>query len=444
MRRLRARFALAVLAIMVAGCASLPPEEAVVINNKSLWEQDVMPSKGLEQKAVGLTSKSTLHDYLLYAALNNPGLKAAFLKWKAALEKIPQVTALPDPRFTYGYFIQIMMNQHQSFALEQTFPWFGKLKLQGDAAAEAARAEKARYDAAKLKLFYEVKEAYYEYYYLAQAIAVTKENLGYVKYLESVARTGYASGMIDYADVVRAQVELGKLEDSLKTLDDGAEPVAARLNAALNRPPDAPLFWPEKIKEEKAAFTSKQLLEWLKEYNPELKALGFEAAGAKWQIARARKDYYPDLTLGMQGVDMIQGKDAIVAMATVNLPVWRSKYRAEVREAAANYESLLGQRSDRRNTLGADVKLAEYKYRDAERKIALYRGALIPEAKQAIDVSLQAYQTGKEGYTAVVDAIRNLLEFELSYERAITDREQRLAELEMLVGRAVTVGGRGD
>lgn len=135
---------------------------------------------------------------------------------------------------------------------------------------------------------------------------------------------------------------------------------------------------------------------------------------------------------------MIQGKDAIVAMATVNLPVWRSKYRAEVREATANYESLLRQRTDRRNTLGADVKMAEYKYRDAERKIALYRGALIPEAKQAIDVSLQAYQTGKEGYTAVVDAIRNLLEFELSYERAITDREQRLAELEMLVGRSVT------
>jgi hypothetical protein len=42
----------------------------------------------------------------------------------------------------------------------------------------------------------------------------------------------------------------------------------------------------------------------------------------------------------------------------------------------------------------------------------------------------------------VVDSIRNLLEFELSYQRALTDREQSLAELEMLVGRAVTVKGK--
>lgn len=438
-KRLRAWFALAVLAILVCGCASGPPEGLSVTSDKSFSAKEAMDPKVLREAVAGdLTSKSTLRDYLLYAALNNPGLKAAFFKWEAALEKIPQVTALPDPHFSYGYFIQEMMNQHESFALEQTFPWFGKLELQGDAAAEAAKAEKARYDAVKLKLFYQVKDAYYEYYYLARAIGVTKESLGYVKYLESVARAGYGSGMIPYGDVVRAEVELGKLEDRAKTLADEAEPVAARLNAALNRPPDAPLFWPEKIEEEKASFTSVQLQAWLKEFNPELRAITFEAAGAKWEIARAAKDYYPDLTVGMQGVSMMQGKDAVVAMASVNIPVWRSKYRAEVREATAKYESYLKQRADRENTLAAEVKYADYKFRDADRKIALYRGALIPEAKQALEVSLQAYQTGKETYANVVDSTRTLLEFELAYERALTDREQKLAELEMLVGRAVT------
>ena len=398
MRRFCASFALSVLVIIVGGCGSLPVQEAALTGDKALVEKEVMSSKDLPEAAPGLTSKSTLQDYLVYAALNNPGLKAAFLNWEAALEKIPQVTALPDPNFSYGWFIQTMMNQHESFALEQTFPWFGKLKLQGDAAAEAARAEKARFEAAKLKLFYQVKDAYYEYYYLARAIAVTKENLGYAKYLESVARAGYGAGLVPYSDVIRTQVELGKLEDSVKTLDDQAGPVAARLNAALNRPPDGALYWPEKIAQEKASFTSGQLSAWLKEFNPELAAMDFEAAEAKWQIARAKKDYYPDITLGMQGVSMLQGKDAVVAMASVNLPVWRSKYRAEVNEATAKYESLLKQRRDRENSLAADVKFADYKFRDADRKVALYLGALIPEAKQAFAVSLQAYQTGKETY----------------------------------------------
>ena len=38
-------------------------------------------------------------------ALANLRLEAAFLEWKAALERAPQARALPDPRFTYRYFI---------------------------------------------------------------------------------------------------------------------------------------------------------------------------------------------------------------------------------------------------------------------------------------------------------------------------------------------------
>jgi outer membrane protein TolC len=345
------------------------------------------------------------------------------------------------------YYVQegVMAPQRQGIALTQTFPWFGKLKLKGNAAAAAARAEKARYDAAQLKLFFEVKDAYYEYYYLARAIAVTKENLGYVKYLESVARAGYASGIITYADVVQAQVELGKLEDGLKTLEDEAEPVAAKLNAALNRPADAPLFWPAKIEEEKVSFTTNQLLTWLKHSNPDLRAIDFQARGAKSKIDLARKDYYPDVTLGIQGFDtgrQFVPNDPVMATASINVPIWWSKYRAEEREARANYEAFLRQRSDSENTLVADVKFADYKFKDADRKIALYRGALIPEAKQALEVSLQAYQTGKATYANVVDAIRNLLEFELSYERALTNREQNLAKLEMLVGRPLVNKGK--
>ena len=78
-----------------------------------------------------------------------------------------------------------------------------------------------------------------------------------------------------------------------------------------------------------------------------------------------------------------------------------------------------------------------FQLQDADRKIALYRDALVPEAKQALDVSLQACRSGKATCACVVDAIGNLLEFELFYERALTDPEQSLARLEMLVGRKI-------
>ncbi len=447
MRKICTYLVLGVLTIFAAGCASVPPEEAALLNNRSQWEKEVPAQAGQSQAAPELSSKSTLRDYLIYAALNNPGLKADFLKWEAALEKIPQVTSLPDPQLGYMYYIQqgVMAPQRQGLAVTQTFPWFGKLKLAGNAAAQAACAQKALFDAARLKLFYEVKDAYYEYYYLARAIGVTRENLGYVKYLESVARAGYASGITSYADVVRAEVEIGKEEDRLKTLNDEAEPVAAKLNAALNRPSDAPVFWPEKLREQKVTFTTDQLLTWLKKSNPDLRSIDFEAAGAKSKIDLAKLDYYPDVTLGIQGFDTgmrFVPNDPVMATVSINVPIWWSKYRAAEREATARYKSFLREHANRENTLRADVKFALYKFRDANRKIVLYRKALIPEAKKAFQVSVQSYQTGKETFTGVADSIRVLLQFELSYERAIVDREQSLAKLEMLVGRNIPRAGK--
>ena len=452
MRGLIGWLAITMMFSSALSCATSQSEKLRWQKQQDAWVWiDETPAAELEQEALPeLDEQATLDHYLAYAALNNPGLEAAFSRWKAALEKIPQVTALPDPRFTYAYYIQEVETragpQHQSFSLAQTFPWFGKLELRGDAATEAARAEKERYEAAKLKLFFQVKDAYYEYYYLSQAIAVVQENLDLVQYLESVARTRYASAIAMYADVVRAQVELGKLEDQLRTLQDLREPIVAKLNAAMNRPPNAPLPWPQTIEQPPASFTEDELLLWLKEYNPDLRAVEFLAAREKWNIDLAKKSYFPDFTFGLLGIDTSQalnpatpdsGKDAIIATVSINVPVWWNKYRAEVREAQSRYNGFLNERIDLENRLTADLKLVGYRYRDAERKIDLYRDALVPKAIQSLEVTLRSYEAGEGTFLDLIDSERALLEFQLAFERAFADRAQRLAELEMLLGRKI-------
>jgi len=434
-----------VLSILSA-CASDELTKAPTGNAPVLKKAPVAPESQAED-LLELNEDSTLSDYLTCAALNNPGLKAAFLKWKAALEKIPEVSSLPDPRFTYAYFIREVETrvgpQRQKFGLSQTFPWLGRLKLRGHAASEAAQAEKQRYEAAKLKLFYQVQEAYYEYDYLARAIAVTQENFNLVRYAESVARTRYAAGATDHADIIRSQVELGKLEDRLRTLNDLREPIVARLNAALNRPTSAPIAWPRRTKKETVAFTQDEVLAWLKENNPELRAVDFLAAKERWNIDLAKKKHYPDMTFSLETIDTGEaamagvedsGKDPVIAMLSINIPLWLKKYRAEERQARARYRALLLERTEQENRLAADVKLALYKYRDAERKIDLYKNALSPKAEQSLRVNIQTYKTGKGTFLDVIDAARTILDFQLACERAFADRSQRLAELEMLVG----------
>jgi outer membrane protein TolC len=440
--------------LVVSGCA---PENSHANSAGYNWsgsgavDSAISTAGGPETAPLAeLTENSGLSDYLAYAALNNPGLEAAFNRWKAAVELVPQVESLPDPRFNYKYFIEEVETrvgpQRQSFGISQLFPWFGKLDLRGDVAGQAANAARQRYEAAKLKLFFEVKDAYYEYYYLAKSIAVTKENVSLIKHLESVAQSRYKAAAGTHSAVIRAQVEMGKLEDRHRTLLDLQHPVVARLNAALNRPVEAKIPWPTALKFEEVDVADEELLAKLVTENPELKALDFEITQNKKSVDLAKKDYYPDFTFGLNVIDTDDspvgnpsdsGTDPVIASVSINIPLWREKYAAGVRQARSRYFASRGKRKQKANSLSSQLKMTMYRFRDAERKIDLYRNALLPKAKESLKVTESDFRAASGSFTDLIDAQRILLEFALSYERALVDRSQSLAKLEMLVGREI-------
>ena len=395
-----------------------------------------------------LAEDATLDDYLRYAALHNPGLRAAYYEWMGSLERVPQAQALPDPRLSYGYYFQEVEtrvgSQRQRLGASQMFPWFGKLALRGDVASQAAEAAHERFEAGKLKLFYRVEDAYAEYYYLARAIDVTRENVELMTYWEKLTRARYRVATGRYPDVIKAQVELGKLDDRLRSLEDLRTPIAARLNDALNRASTAPLPWPTDLPVENAIFADDDLLAALALDNPELRALQATIAAQERSIELAGKEYFPDLTFGVQWIDTSRlsgqgvsdnGKDPIIGTVSVNLPIWWQKYSAGVREAQAGRLAAANTRADRTLQLTTRLQLALYKFRDAERKIDLYHGGLIPKAREALGATFTAYESEKADFLDLLDAQRILLDFRLSYERALADRTQRVAEIEMLVGK---------
>ncbi|MBW1768166.1 MAG: TolC family protein [Deltaproteobacteria bacterium] len=392
-----------------------------------------------------------LSEYLSQASLNNPDLEAAFHRWKSALEKVPQVKALPDPRFTFGYFIRSIETrtgpQRARFGIAQTFPWFGKLDLKGDMAMQEANALKAQYDIIKLKIFNSVKNAFYEYAYLAKAVEISRENIELLRYLENVIRTRYSAGATPYSDVIRTQVELGKLEDRLKTLEDFRKPIMARLIAAMNMPVDSELPWPADVPVMLVSLTDKELFEQLPENNPQVKKYEYLEAKAKAGTELAQKEFFPDFTFGLQtiatdpasGPMMIEdsGDDPVIASVSINIPLWGGKRRAAVREAEAKRLSAVKGNEAIRQALLSDMQLALYRYRDAQRKINLYQNTLIPKADQSLGVTLEAFQAGTRSSLDLIDAEKTLLEFQLSYIRALADQAQRVAELEMLLGKEI-------
>jgi outer membrane protein TolC len=395
-------------------------------------------------------SPVTLADYLRIAAENNAGLKSSFQRWKAAAAGVPQAEALDDPRFTYGYFIEEVETrvgpQKQRFSLSQTFPWFGKIEARTDAASAAAQAAYQRYEADKLKLFEKVKNAFYEYAYLYEAIDIARQNLDLLKYFEQVVQARYRTADAKHPDIIRAQIELALMEDHVTELDNMLSPIQSGLNAMMNRDMTAALSRPQRPDIPLAKVDETAVVGLIAERNPEIAALQGDILAARSRVTLSNKRYWPDVTLGL---DWIQtdparmngvwgsGRDPIVAMVSFNIPLWTDSYNAGKQQAQANMHAARQMKEQMQLDLSAQAADVLYRIEETSRKAALYDGTLIPKAKEMVEVSESSYRAGGVDFLNLIDAQRKLLTFEVTYRRILADHFQALAELETLTGGAI-------
>jgi len=411
-----------------------------------------MSSVWASQQPGDTNSLQTLQDYLRYASLNNAELKAKFHQWKAAIEQIPQAKSLPDPKFTYGYFIEEVETkvgpQRQKFEIMQTFPWFGVIEARGDRAAAKAKAAHKRYQAKKLELFQEVKYAFYEYTYLAKAIEITKQNLELITHFEEIARSRYTTAITSHPDIIRAQIELAVLEDRLESLKELKPAITAKLNSILNRPASSDLPWPEPPQYQQVSIDFPQLYEMIIQNNPDLQAMDYEIEAARNTEKLAKKKSFPHFGIGVGYIDTAHarasgvddsGKDPIIGMVSLTLPIWADNYKAAQRQARAQLHQKTHEKTQMENTLAAKAQQLLYEFEDSNRKVKLYRNVIIAKAKEMLVVSDTAYQTGTIDFLSLIDAQRMLLRYELFYERRLAENAQKLAKIEMLAGTQLPI-----
>lgn len=423
---------------------------AILVILQAFW-----PSIRASEQPGTKNNLQTLPDYLRYASLNNAELKAKFHEWKAAIEQIPQAQALPDPKFTYGYFIEEVETrvgpQRQRFEIMQAFPWFGVIDARADQAAAKAKAAYKKYEAKKLQLFQQVKYAYYEYAYLAKAIEITEQNLALIKHFEEIARSRYTTAITSHPDIIRAQIELAVLEDRLVSLRDLKPAITARLNSILNRRTSSDLPWPTATGYQKISIDFQQLYTMVIQNNPDLQALDYEIEATRNSEKLAKKKSYPSLSIGVGYIDTAHarasgiddsGKDPIIGMVSLTLPIWADNYNAARRQARAQLQQRIHEKNQMENSFAAEAQELLYEFEDSNRKIKLYRDVIIPKAKEMLLASESTYQAANIDFLSLIDAQRTLLKYELFYERCLAENAQKLAKIEMLAGTQLPIGDK--
>ncbi len=377
----------------------------------------------------------SLQDYLNLAAINNAELKAEFEKYRAAIEEIPQAKSLEDPQLMYGYATE-HTPQRSEFEVMQMFPWFGTLENRKDIAAAMAKSGGRQYEAKKLTLFYDVKQVFYEYSFLARAIEITSENVQLMRHFEEVARTKYAISMTTQPDVIRAQVELATMENDLVSWQKARPAITAKLNSLLNRPAESGLPWPQAPSYREVPIDFPQVNELIARNNPELQGAAYEIEAARSKEELAKKKFYPQFGFGV-AVDAGMGEDMhsrTMPKVLLTLPIWRNNYKAAERQADAQLQQTTQQKVQLANTLASRAQEVLYELQNSDRKIRLYRDTIIPKVKEMVAASESAYQAGSLDFLSLIDSQRTLIRYQLEYERVVADNGQRLAELEMLTG----------
>jgi outer membrane protein TolC len=409
------------------------------------------------------------------ALSNNPELKGAQAKADAYRERPAQAASLADPRVTVGVqniatddfdFNTIDMTM-KVIELSQEVPMPGILSLKKEAALHEAHAMDKKAKEMEFTLIKKVKRAYYDLYYLKNAIAVTEDNRRLLEQFLAITETRYSVGKGIQQDVLKAQVELSKLIEKLVDFEQHKASSAAELRALLNRPPEAAIPDPPDIEKSSFTYTLEELQNMALECNPGLNDLESVLKSRESEYRLAKKEYFPSLMLTAAYGQREDGKKSPSMMATgftmegepvevtipgesehrsdtfsfmvgFTVPLWfHSKQNSRVRETLALMEETKSHQQAMKNEIFFGIKDIWEREKRGVKLIDLYRNEIIPQARASLDSAMAGYEVGSVDFMALLDNQITLFDYQLSYYQVLADYEKDLAGLEAAVGKRI-------
>ena len=393
-----------------------------------------------------------LRRYVQQALDQHPALQGSLARYRAALQKVPQATSLPDPMLQFTQFIRNVETrvgpQLNTFMLSQKFPWFGKLDLKGKVVFKEATAQYQAYRAQEREIIVQVKRAFYDLGYVDRAVQISQEEQSLLEHYESLAQIRYSTGQGLLQAVIKIQAEISKIINRLKILDQQRVSLVSRLNTLMDRPPQESLPLVGPLALPRTSLNLEELYNLGERNRQELKAAMAQIEKSEQSIELAKKEYWPNVTLGA-GMINVGGRDDPAGLVMppsgnsknafnfsigINIPIRRDKYSAGVLEATEGLIANRKQYLNIRNEMEYSIRDQAIRIETLQEQVELFGQVLIPQAEEALRSTESAYETGQLGALDLLDSERVLWELRLINARYDADYLQALANLERAVG----------
>jgi outer membrane protein TolC len=388
----------------------------------------------------------TLRGAIDEALAKNPTLIALRKQFEAAQQRPAQERFLMPPTFEAQIWqwpvttINPLDTNMYMFTIQQDVPGRGKRALRAALAETDAAVAGADIAVRARDVVTQVARAYADLALARKAIEIHLQSVSLLRQFADASTIKYAAGRSSQQDVLKSVVEISRLHEDLVMHEETSASAAARLNTLLDRDPQTPIGPVEPPREAVTLPASEALQQLAIEHQPELRAAGVGVERAEAAVAVAKSDARPDFTVG--GGYMLMPREAGAWSASVgvtwpNAPWSSGRVTAATAAATADVDAAKA----RIRALEREVRLAVHdayiRVQAASERAALLQTTVVPQSQQALDVSRTAYQTDRVDLLSVIDSQRALLDAQLNYYRALSDRELALADLARALGTDV-------
>jgi cobalt-zinc-cadmium efflux system outer membrane protein len=417
--------------LILTGCRGIPAsEEKRARHDFKTVEKELISTNGAALPE--LTVDSSLSNFVAFALLNSPSVKAAFYDWSVSVEDITIQRSLPDPQITFQSDIADIVKTVMPGFLQE-FPGPGKLKARAGVAVAESHGKYFAFESAVLQTAFNVEDAYFKLGLLDEQLRLKRETLSLLENQERVLRAQNTAGTASLTELLRVQGGRDHVRNEIADLEDSRRPVLENFKAALGLTPEQPdPPAPAHFEMGGKIPDAEELFRFAFSHNPQLAAMQADVRTAEAGIALAYKSRVPDFSLGLMA-DVKASPTVFRPLAGMTLPVWRDKLAAELAQAQANALAAKSRLKSAQIDLAVSFAEKSFACRETGRNLVLIEDKLIPQASQSLATVQAGYRAGAADFSALTDAERALLDLKLEAAEARTANQIAFAELSLMI-----------
>ncbi len=395
----------------------------------------VGPTRAAAQTLRPPPSAISLADVIRLAGERRDEIEAARARARAAEARTTLVSALEDPMISpsLDHVPFMMEGSDRSIAIEQRVALSG---IRGHRRASAladldrVRAEVRR---TELDVGVEAANAFLMLQLRRSTAALVTEQIAFARDVVSASNARYSSGVAPQSDVLRAEVEVARLEAFAKALVSEVRGAEAMLNTSLAQDADMPIpqLAPVTLAQ---PIPSWPAIKMVLTSRPELAAGRAEVSRAEAEVRVMRAMGLPMVTLraGLAST-MAEGR-GWMAMVGVSLPIWRSKLRAGVVEAQAMRAMSQAELQAMTRMIEGEAAVAVSQLQSAHDRQRALREDVLPRARMVIEPAVAGYAAGRLPLVSVIEAVQALWSVQSDLIAADTELGLAWARLGRAVG----------